>query len=64
MPPPGPPRRLGSAPPIWRTPDLSDQPHPLHAGMPVLADDDVVVHGYPERAGDIDDRFCHLDIRA
>ena len=31
--------------------------------MPVLADDDVVVHGNAERGGDIDDRFRHLDIR-
>jgi hypothetical protein len=30
--------------------------------MPALADDDVVVHGNPERGCDIDDRFCHLDI--
>ena len=35
----------------------------LHADMPVLADDDVIVHGYPERAGDVDDRLCHVDIR-
>src|SRR5437764_8111286 len=27
-----------------RRPCQSDQPHPLQAGMPVLADDDVVVH--------------------
>ena len=31
--------------------------------MPVLADDDVVVHGDAERAGDVDDRLGHLDIR-
>ena len=30
--------------------------------MTVLADDDVVVHGDAERAGDIDDRLCHLDV--
>jgi hypothetical protein len=30
--------------------------------MPVLADDDVVVHGNAERTGDIDDRAGHLDI--
>jgi hypothetical protein len=30
--------------------------------MPVLADDDVVVHGDAERGGDIDDGFCHVDI--
>jgi hypothetical protein len=31
--------------------------------MPVLADDDVIVHGDAERAGDIDDRLCHVYIR-
>jgi hypothetical protein len=31
--------------------------------MPVLADDDVVVHGDAERPRDVDDGFCHLDIR-
>jgi len=31
--------------------------------MPVLADDDVVVHGDAERGGDIDDRPGHLDVR-
>ena len=30
--------------------------------MPVLADDDVVVHGNAERGGDLDDRFRHMDI--
>jgi len=30
--------------------------------MPVLADDDVVVHGNAERGGDLDDRFGHMDI--
>ena len=30
--------------------------------MPVLADDDVVVHVDAERAGDVDDRLGHLDI--
>jgi hypothetical protein len=30
--------------------------------MPVLADDDVVVHGNAERAGDVDDRLGHLDV--
>ena len=32
--------------------------------MPVLADDDVVVHRNPERGRDIDDRLRHLHIRA
>jgi hypothetical protein len=31
--------------------------------MPASADDDVIVHGDAERSGDIDDRFCHPDIR-
>jgi hypothetical protein len=31
--------------------------------MPVLADDDVIVHGDAERPGDVDDRARHLDIR-
>jgi hypothetical protein len=30
--------------------------------MPVLADDDVVVHGDAERGGDVDDRLGHLDV--
>ena len=30
--------------------------------MPVLADDDVVVHGNAERFGDIDDGSRHLDV--
>jgi hypothetical protein len=30
--------------------------------MPVLADDDVIVHGDAERRGDVDDRLGHLDI--
>ena len=44
--------------PVYRL----DQPQPLQARVPVLADDDVVVHGNAERARDIDDRFCHLDV--
>jgi hypothetical protein len=31
--------------------------------MPVLADDDVVVHRDAEGVGDVDDRFCHLAVR-
>ena len=31
--------------------------------MPVLADDDVVVHGDAEWRCDVDDRFRHLKIR-
>jgi len=30
--------------------------------MTVLADDDVVVHRYAKRTGDIDDRLGHMDI--
>jgi hypothetical protein len=40
----------------------SDQLQPFQTRMPVLADDDVVVHGNAERCGDLDDRFGHLDI--
>jgi hypothetical protein len=39
-----------------------DQPQSLQTRMPVLADDDVVVHGDAERGGDIDDRLGHLDV--
>ena len=30
--------------------------------MPVAADDDVIVHGDPERLCDVDDRLGHLDV--
>lgn len=30
--------------------------------MPALADDDVIVHGNPQRLCDVDDRFGHLDV--
>src|SRR3954468_2119122 len=40
----------------------SDQLQPLQTRMPVLADDDVVVHGDAERGGDLDDRLGHVDI--
>ena len=30
--------------------------------MPVLAHDDVIVHGDAERLGDVDDRLGHLDV--
>src|SRR6266436_6021981 len=39
-----------------------NQLQPLQTRMPVLADDDVVVHGDAERRGDVDDRAGHLDI--
>ena len=32
--------------------------------MAVLADDEMVVHGNPERARDLDDRLGHLDVGA
>ena len=35
----------------------------LNAGVPALADDDVVMHRYSERRSDVDDRAGHLDIR-
>ena len=41
---------------------ILDQPHAFQTRMSVLADDDVVVHGDAERAGDVDDRFRHLDV--
>ncbi len=43
--------------------DTLDQPQPLHARMPVLADDEVIVHRNAKRARDVDDRLCHLDVR-
>lgn len=36
--------------------------HALQAGMPVLADNDVIMHGDAERLGDVYDRFRHLDV--
>ena len=39
-----------------------DQLQPLQTRMPVLADDDVVVHGNPEWRGDVGDRLGHLDV--
>jgi hypothetical protein len=40
----------------------SDQPQALQTGMTVLADDDVIMHRYPERGGDVDNRAGHLDV--
>src|SRR5216684_1488440 len=34
--------------------DTLNQPQALHAGMSVLADDDVIMHGDAERTGDVD----------
>ncbi len=39
-----------------------DQLHPLQTRMPVLADDDMVVHGNAERCCNLDDRLGHMDI--
>jgi hypothetical protein len=36
--------------------------HALQTGMPVLADDDVIMHGDAERLCDLDNRFRHLDV--
>ena len=41
-----------------------DQLQSLQAGMPVLADDDVVVHGNSQWLRDFLDRLRHLDIGA
>jgi hypothetical protein len=30
--------------------------------MAFLADDDVIVHGDAERARNVDDRLCHLNV--
>jgi hypothetical protein len=44
--------------------DVLDQLQPLQAGVPVLADDDVVVDGDAERLRHLDDRLRHLDVGA
>ncbi len=41
---------------------ILDQLQSLQTRMSVLADDDVIVHGNTEWTGNVDDRFCHLDI--
>jgi hypothetical protein len=43
---------------------LSHQLESLQASMPVLTDDDVVVHGDAERARHLDDRLRHLHVHA
>ena len=45
-------------------PASSHQLQCLEAGVPVLAHDEVVVHGDAERARDLDDRLRHLDVGA
>lgn len=42
---------------------LSNQPHPLEARVPLLADDDVIVHGNAERVCDRNDLLRHLGVR-
>jgi hypothetical protein len=41
-----------------------DQLQSLEAGMTALADDQMIMHGNAKRFGDVDDRFCHLDVGA
>ena len=43
---------------------LSHQLERLEARMPVLADNEMVVHGDAERARDLDNRLRHLDVGA
>ena len=54
---------MSSAPPPKADIAGLNQPLPLHAGMPVLADNDMVVHRDSQRRGDVDDRAGHLDVR-
>jgi hypothetical protein len=42
----------------------SNQLQRLETRVAVLADDEMVVHGDAERARDLDDRPCHVDIGA
>src|SRR4051794_13467840 len=42
----------------------SNQPQRLEARVPVLADDDVIVHRDAERLRHVDDRLGHLDVGA
>ena len=42
----------------------SNQLQPLEARVPLLADDQVVVHGNAQRLGHLDDRLRHLDVGA
>ena len=44
------------------SPRASNQLHPLQTRMPILADDDVVMHRYPERVRDVDDRLRHVNV--
>lgn len=42
---------------------LLHQLHPLQTSVPVLADNDVVVHGDAQRRSDGDNRLRHLHVR-
>src|SRR4030088_74023 len=53
-----------SHPFVERFPTPLDQLHPLQARVPVLADDDVVVHRDAEGLGDVDDLLGHLHVGA
>src|SRR5690554_5985723 len=54
----------GFVPLTGQKPTASNQPQALQACMPVLADDDVVMHGNAERLCHLNDRLRHLDVRA
>jgi hypothetical protein len=43
---------------------LLDRPQALEARVPVLAHDNVVMHGNAQRIGDGDDLLRHLDVGA
>ena len=40
------------------------QLQPLQTRVPVLADNNVIVHRNPERPGNVDDRLGHVDVGA
>ena len=42
---------------------ISHKSQSLEAGMPVLADDDMVMHRNAKRTGGLHDRLRHVDIR-
>ena len=45
-----------------RAATLSNQLHPSHARVAILANDDVVIELDPERFRDLGDLFCHVDV--
>ena len=55
--------QIGQSAALNRQTGQLNQPQPLEARMPVLTDDDVIVHGDAERPRDVDDRLRHLDVR-